>query len=54
MCSGRNGLGGNPVTSMAPGLRLLCNGTGDSARIDLVVHVGSTGQLINGIGGRSL
>jgi hypothetical protein len=53
MCSGRNGLGGNPVTSTAPGLWLLWSGTGDSVRVGPVVHVGSTGWLINGIGERS-
>jgi hypothetical protein len=54
MCSGRNGLGGNPVTSTAPGLRLPCTGMGDSVQIGLADHLGSTGRLINGIGGRSL
>jgi len=53
MCSGRNGPGGNPVISTGPGLWLLWIGTGDSIRVTPVIHVGSTGWLINGIGGRS-
>jgi hypothetical protein len=53
MFSGRNGLGGKPVTSTAPGLRYLWIGLGDSDRVDPVIHVGSTGQLRKGSGGRS-
>ena len=53
MCSGRNGLGGKPVTSTAPGLRVLRMGSGDSVRTDPVMVVGLTGQLRNGNGGRS-
>jgi hypothetical protein len=53
MCSGRNGLGGNPVTSTALGLQLLCSGIDDSIWVDLAIHVGFTGCWMNGIGGRS-
>jgi hypothetical protein len=53
MCSGRNGLGGNPVTSTAPGLRFLWIGMGDSVRTDPMISVGLTDRLINGNGGRS-
>jgi hypothetical protein len=50
MCSGKNGLGGNPVTSTAPGLRVLWIGVGDSVQTDSVINVGLTGWLINGNG----
>ena len=53
MCSGRNGLGGKPVTSTAPGLRVLRMGSGDSVRTDPVMVVGLTGRLRNGNGGSS-
>ena len=53
MCSGRNGLGGKPVTSTAPGLRVLRMGSGDSVRTDPVMVVGLTGRLRNGSGGSS-
>jgi hypothetical protein len=53
MCSGRNGLGGKPVTSTAPGLRVLQIGLGDSILTDPVIIVGLTGRLWNGNGGSS-
>ena len=53
MCSGKNGLGGKPVTSTAPGLRVLWTGLGDSVRIDPAIIVGLTGRLRNGNGGSS-
>ena len=53
MCSGRNGLGGKPVTSTAPGLRVLRMGSGDSIRTDPVMVVGLIGRLRNGNGGSS-
>ena len=53
MCSGRNGLGGKPVTSTAPGLRVLQIGSGDSVRTDPVIVIGLTGRLRNGNGGSS-
>jgi hypothetical protein len=53
MCSGRNGLGGKPVTSTAPGLRVLQIGSGDSIRTDPVIVIGLTGRLRNGNGGSS-
>ena len=54
MCSGKNGLGGKPVISTAPGLQVLCIGSGDSIRTDPVIIVGLTGWLIKGNGGNSL
>jgi hypothetical protein len=42
MCSGKNGLGGKPVISTAPRLRVLWIGAGDSIRIDPVIDVGLT------------
>ena len=53
MCSGKNGLGGNLVTSTDPRLRVLWIGVGDSIRMDPIINMGLTGQLINGNGGRS-
>jgi hypothetical protein len=53
MCSGRNGLGGKPVTSTAPGLQVLRMGLGDSVQTDPVMVVGLTGRLRNGNGGSS-
>ena len=53
MCSGKNGLGGKPVTSTAPGLWVLQIGSGDSVLTDPVIVVGLTGQLRNGNGGSS-
>jgi hypothetical protein len=53
MCSGRNGLGGKPVTSTTPGLRVLRIGSGDSVRTNPVIIVGLTGRLRNGNGGSS-
>ena len=50
MCSGKNGLGGKPVTSTAPRLRVLWIGTGDSVRTDPVIIVGLTGRWIKGNG----
>jgi hypothetical protein len=53
MCSGKNGLGGNLVTSTDSRLRVLWIGVGDSVRTDPIINVGLTGQLINGNGGSS-
>ena len=53
MCSGRNGLGGKPVISTALGLHCLWIDLGDSDRVDLVIHIGPTGQLRKGNGGSS-
>jgi hypothetical protein len=53
MCSGKNGLGGKPVISTAPGLRVLWIGAGDSVRIDPVIDVGLTDRWIKGNGGSS-
>jgi len=53
MCSGKNSLGGKPVTSTAPGLWVLRMGSGDSVRTDPVMVVGLTGRLRNGTGGSS-
>jgi hypothetical protein len=53
MCSGRNGLGGKPVISTALGLRCLWIGLGDSDRVALVIHMGSTSRLRKGNGGSS-
>jgi hypothetical protein len=53
MCSGKNGLGGKPVTSAAPGLWALWIGVGDSVQTDPVIIVGLTDRWRNGNGGRS-
>jgi hypothetical protein len=53
MCLGKNGLGGNPVTSTSPRLRVLWIGMGDSVRVDPVINMGFTGRLIKGNGGSS-
>jgi hypothetical protein len=53
MCLGKNGLGGKPVTSTAPGLWVLWIGVGDSVRTDPMIDVGLTDQLRNSNGGRS-
>jgi hypothetical protein len=53
MCSGKNGLGGKPVISTAPGLQVLWIGAGDSIQTDPVIIVGLTNQWRNGNGGSS-
>ena len=53
MCSGKNGLGGNPVTSIASGEWFLWVGTGDSDRVVPIIQLGLMGHWMKGSGGRS-
>jgi hypothetical protein len=53
MCSGKNGLGGKPVTSTAPGLWVLWIGAGDSVQTDPVINVELTDWWTKGNGGSS-
>jgi hypothetical protein len=53
MCSGKNGLGGKPVISTAPGLQVLGSGLGDSVRTDPGIIVGLIGRWMKGIGSNS-
>jgi hypothetical protein len=53
MCSGKNGLGGKPVISTAPRLRVLGSGLGDSVLTDPGIIMGLIGRWMKGISGNS-
>jgi hypothetical protein len=50
MCLGKNGLGGKPVISTAPGLRVLWIGVGDSIQMDPMIDMGLNDRWIKGNG----